>query len=171
MKYLILLSLVSLNSFAATSTIKFTAKTNGPGIEVEGEVQNPNVKIDFNKMEGTNFSADVMNLSTGMEKRDKHLHEKVFSATNIGMAKIDFTISKMSCPTSANSEVECDCIGNLKIKDLSNEIKFKALVNKTNQVVSGKALVSLNQFKLTAPTFMGISVLDNVEVTFNVSAK
>lgn len=171
MKYFILLNLFTLNCFAATSSIKFTAKTNGPGISVEGEVKNANVNVDFNKIESTTFSSDVMDLTTGMEKRDKHLHEKVFNATAAGLAKIEYSISKMICPTSPKAEVECDCIGNLKIKDVSNEIKFKALLNKEAKVVEGKTLVSLNQFKLNAPSFMGISVLDDVEVTFKVSAK
>lgn len=67
--------------------------------------------------------------------------------------------------------MDCDCIGNLKIKDVNNEIKFKAKLNRNSQTVEGKTLISLNQFKLNAPSFMGITVDDNVEVTFKVSAK
>lgn len=171
MKLFILLNLISFSALATTSIIKFTAKTNGPGIAVEGEVKNANVNVDFKKIESTTFGFDIMDLTTGMEKRDKHLHEKVFNTTTPGTAKIEYSISQITCPPSSAAEVECDCVGNLKIKEVRNEIKFKALLNKANQVIEGKTFVSLNQFKLNVPTFMGISVLDDIEVVFKVSAK
>ena len=170
MKSFFVLLFLSPSIFAATSTIKFVASTNGPGISVEGEAKNTNLKIDFNKLENTSVIVDVMDLSTGMEKRDKHLHEKVFNTTTAGVAKIEYTLTKINCPKDGN-EVECDCIGNLKIKDVQNEIKFKAKLNRSNQMVEGKTLVSLNQFKLNSPSFMGISVEDNVEVEFRASGK
>lgn len=170
MKIALIFGLISLNIYASSSSIKFTATTNGPGISVEGEAKNTNLIFDPNKLETTNVVFDVMDLSTGMEKRDKHLHEKVFNVSANGVAKIEYKISKINCPTSGN-EVDCDCIGNLKIKDVNNEIKFKAKLNRNSQTVEGKTLISLNQFKLNAPSFMGITVDDNVEVTFKVSAK
>jgi len=36
MKLFLILSCLSFNALAAISTIKFTAKTNGPGIKVKG---------------------------------------------------------------------------------------------------------------------------------------
>jgi polyisoprenoid-binding protein YceI len=170
MKIFILLNLFTLNLLAATSTIKFTANTNGPGISVEGEAKNTLLKFDFNKLETTNVVFDVMDLNTGMDRRDKHLHEKVFNTTAPGLSKIEYNITKINCPATG-TEVECDCVGNLKIKEINNEIKFKAKLNRPAQTVEGKTLISLNQYKLTAPTFMGITVEDNVEVTFKVSAK
>lgn len=169
MKMTLALFLISFNSLAATSVIKFTANTNGPGISVEGEAKNTNLKFDFKKLEGTNVVLDVMDLSTGMEKRDKHLHEKVFNTSNPNTAKIEYTLSKITCPNG--TEAECDCVGMLKIKDVQNEIKFKVKVNRSSETVEGKTLISLNQFKLNAPSFMGITVEDNVVVDFKVSGK
>ena len=162
---------MSFSTLASTSSIKFTAKTNGPGISVEGEVKNANVSVDFNNLDSTKFSTDIMDLTTGMEKRDIHLHEKVFNTKTSGIAKIEYAVTKMNCPVSNENEVECECIGNLTIKDVSNEIKFKGRLNKSNQVFEGKTPVSLKQFKVTSPAFMGISVLDDIEIVFKVSAK
>jgi polyisoprenoid-binding protein YceI len=171
MKLFLLLSLVSFSAMASSSNLKFKAKTNSPGIFVKGALQNSNINVDFNSLESTKFGFDVMDLSTGIKNRDKHLHEKVFHTLVPGIARIEFAISKLNCPKSSSNEVECECIGNLKIKDVSNEIKFNALINKSSQVIDGKTLISLNQFKLNVPSFMGINVLDNVEVSFNVNAK
>ena len=166
-----LLTLIIFNSYAVTSTVKFTAKTDGPGISVEGEVKKADLAIDFNTLNKAVFSSDIMDLSTGMERRDKHLHEKVFNTANAGVSKIEYQLSKINCPQTNATTVECDCIGNLKIKDVSNEIKFKIQYDKSAKKFEGKTSVSLNQFKLTSPSFMGISVLDDVEVLFKVSEK
>lgn len=169
-KFIFSFFLINSFSYAVTTTVKFVAKTNGPGITVEGEVSKANTKVNFNKLESTTFSTDVMDLVTGMDKRDKHLHEKVFNVSNIGMAKIDYSLSQINCPKDG-ANVECDCVGKLKIKDVENEIKFKANLDRTSNTISGKTTVSLNQFKLNSPTFMGISVLDDIEIDFKVSAK
>jgi polyisoprenoid-binding protein YceI len=170
MKLFLILSCLSFNALAAISTIKFTAKTNGPGITVEGEVKNANTKVDFNQLNSTSITMDVMDLTTGMEKRDKHLHEKVFNTITANLAKIEYNVTNITCPNDL-ANTECDCVGILKIKDVKNEVKFKAKVNKTDKTIEGKTLVSLNQFHLPSPSFMGISVLDDVEIEFKVSAK
>jgi len=171
MKLFLFLNILSFSAFAATSSIKFTAKTDGPGIAVEGEVIRANVVVDFNKLEVTKFTTDVMDLITGMDRRDTHMHEKVFGAKSVGMAKIEYSASKVTCPTSKENEVDCDCVGNLKIKDVSNEIQFKMHLNKSAQVLEGKTPISLKAYKLVPPSFMGISVLDAIELSFKVSAK
>ena len=170
MKTFVLLNLLCLNSFAAT-TVKFVSKTDGPGITVEGEVLNPKVMINFNKLEATTFSFDAMDLDTGMDARTTHLRKKVFSATARGMAKIDFTTTKVVCPEPSKPEMQCAVTGNLKIKNESNEVTFNAIVNKVNQTAQGTTAISLTKFKLPLPSFMGVTVLDNVDITFNVSAK
>lgn len=170
MKYFVILTLFSHSAWGITSSVKFRAKTNGPGISVEGEVKESQVQTDFKNLQSATFSTDVMNLTTGMEKRDKHLQEKVFQVHKTGMAKIEYILSAVNCPTTVAESVECECKGNLKIKDVSNEINFIAVLNKKKQEIEGKAIISLAQFKLTAPTFMGINVLDDVEVLFHVSA-
>jgi polyisoprenoid-binding protein YceI len=169
MKNLIILSFLicSFSLFAASGSIKFTAKTNGPGISVEGDVTNPKLALDFKNLNKTTVDFDIVDLTTGMEKRDNHLHEKVFAIKEKNVGFINFSLAKIDCPKSAG-EVDCNVLGSLKIKDQKNDISFKAKVNFDKKTVAGKAEISLNTFKLNAPTFMGIKVEDLVEVSFDV---
>ena len=78
----ILTSLFLSHSFAATATIDFVARTNVPGVSVEGKSENFNVSYNAQKLTGSSFQLDVFDMKRGMDKRDQHLREKVFKAEN-----------------------------------------------------------------------------------------
>lgn len=156
----------------AATSIKFVAKTDGPGITVEGEATKSLLNLDFNKLESTTLTIDTMDLTTGMERRDKHMQEKVFGAKSPGECKIEFKVKSVSCPEdlkNAKNEIICDGIGALSIKGQKQDIKLKVAIDNKAKSLSTTTQVSLEEFKLKAPSFMGITVEDKVEISFKSS--
>lgn len=159
----------SLSAIAKLAEIKFTATTDGPGISVEGEVKKPNIDVSFNEIEKGKVSMNIKDLTTGMERRDKHLYEKVFNITSDSLEKIELQIKKINC---LQKELfgNCKVDGLLKIKNIEKPILFESKIDSQKKLVEGKAFVSLKEFNLNAPSFMGIQVMNDVEVTFKVEA-
>lgn len=145
--------------------LNFSVETNGPGIKIEGNVNNPKISYDPKAPVQTTLEFDVMDLSTGIEMRDDHLHKKVFDVSKRGQSSILFKVNSLNCP---KPEGECSLKGTLKIKSISEILEFKVQSENQGKLFSGKALVSLNTFQLKAPSFMGIRPNDLVEVSFKL---
>lgn len=148
-------------TFASTSTISFVAETNMPGVSVEGEVSEISTQYDAQKLSSSRLEFDVFAMKTGMDKRDQHLREKVFSAKNPGDVKISFQAKKREC-----SAEQCKLIGDLTIKGITKEVQLP-LESKNDKNFSGVAQVSLSEFSLPRPSFMGVQVEDVVKVKFS----
>lgn len=143
--------LLSLEVQAATAKIDFVASTNVPGVTVEGAAHG--IAIANNT-----FELDVFALETGMEKRDAHLREKVFSAKKIGDAKIRFEVLELGADQLK---------GKLKIKDIEREITIP--ISRSGETVTGKTKIALSEFSLPRPSFMGVKVEETVDVSFKVT--
>ena len=155
-----LLLLLGLNAEAAVAKIEFIASTNVPGVTVEGAAGDVAVEYSAQKAVGTVVELDVFQLVTGMEKRDQHLREKVFAAKKTGDAKIRFEVLEM--PTG-NGELK----GKLLIKGVEREIQFP--VKRDGTSVTGTTTISLENFALPRPSFMGVKVDDGVAVSFKIT--
>lgn len=156
----ILTSLFLSHSFAATATIDFVARTNVPGVSVEGKSENINVSYNAQKLTGSSFQLDVFDMKTGMDKRDQHLREKVFKAENRGDAKILFEAMNLDCSSS------CQLKGSLQIKDVKKEMTIPVSVSQDKKKIEGSTLLSLTDFNLPRPSFMGVKVENEIEIKF-----
>ncbi len=157
---------LSFSLFASPSAeITFVAETNGPGVKIEGSVTNPKLKLDASSLQTAVVEMDAIDLITGLELRDNHLHKKVFGAIDKGTALIIFKMKSFDCD---NKTFLCQAKGSLAINDVSNDLGFVVTKDPNGKIFSGKTTVSLNAFHLTAPSFMGIKPLDSVEVNFKL---
>ena len=159
----LLSSLFLSHSFAATATIDFVARTNMPGVAVEGKSENINVAYNSQKLTGSSFQFDVFDMKTGIDKRDQHLREKVFKAENRGEAKIQFEAVNLDCSSS------CQLKGTLQIKDIKKEISMPVSISEDKKKIECSAIVSLSDFNLPRPSFMGVKVENEVEIKFNLA--
>lgn len=146
------------STFASTAKIDFVAHTNVPGVSVEGKT--PGIDVNYNKQkpEGTILEFDVFQLETGMEKRDQHLREKVFSAKNPGDAKIRFEVAQIDKETGVVK-------GKLSIKGVSNDVTLPVKVS--GNEISGNASIKLSDYSLPRPSFMGVKVEESVDINFS----
>ncbi|MBY0516362.1 MAG: YceI family protein [Bacteriovoracaceae bacterium] len=147
--------------FAGFSEVSFVANTNMPGVSVEGKSQKMVFAGSLENVKGATLKFDVFELETGMEARDKHLREKVFKAKNKGDAFISFEAKDLVCASN-----KCELMGVLTIKDKAREIKLPVEMSSNKKSLAGKATIALSQYDLPRPSFMGVQVEDNVEVTF-----
>ena len=157
---LALILFLSLNAQAGVAKIDFIANTNVPGVTVEGAASDVAVNYSAQKAVGTVVELDVFQLLTGMEKRDQHLREKVFAAKKVGDAKIRFEVLEMP---AGNGELK----GKLQIKGVEREIQFP--VKRDGNTVTGATKISLENFALPRPSFMGVKVEDAVDVSFKIT--
>jgi polyisoprenoid-binding protein YceI len=155
-----LIFLLGLNAEVGVAKIDFVASTNVPGVTVEGAASEVAVDYHAQKAVGTVVELDVFQLVTGMEKRDQHLREKVFAAKKLGDAKIRFEVLEMP---AGDGELK----GKLQIKGVERELQFP--VKRDGTTVSGATKISLENFALPRPSFMGVKVDDGVVVSFKIT--
>jgi hypothetical protein len=145
-----LLLLFSTHLMAAQAKLTFLVKTNMPGISVKGELPEKKFSSD-DKF----FEFDVFELKTGMEERDKHMYEKVFSATEAGQKKIRWELREKLADT---------LLGELIIGDK----KVSVPLNLKDRLAQGKVIIRLTDYTLPRPSFMGVKVADEVEITYDI---
>lgn len=160
LRHLITFLLVN-QAFASTAQISFVAQTNMPGVVVEGEAKNISTQYNPSAISGSSIEIDVFDLKTGMDKRDEHLREKVFSAKSLGEVKIKFTAKEKNCGAD-----RCHIIGVLDIKGKQKEISLP--LDEKNSI-SGVVDISLTEFSLPRPGFMGVKVEDSVKIHFKLT--
>lgn len=141
---------------AATAKIDFVARTNMPGVAVEGAAEDVKVQYQKSAPQETVVELDVFALKTGMGKRDQHLREKVFAAKTPG-SLIRFQLTELTGEEAR---------GKLKIKDVERDISFP--VERTAGGFQGKMEISLSEFQLPRPSFMGVKVEEKVAITFRL---
>lgn len=148
----ILIFLMMSNSFGANLSLNFLAKTNVPGVSVEGKLKNPITFLLNNPLE---ISIPVEKLTTGMDMRDQHMRSEVFSGKPIKIV-------------TNKSETEKCLNGNEKIKltlNLGNVEKEQTLnCKKESNKIFVSTRVFLSDFQIDRPNKFGVKVKDEVEV-------
>lgn len=152
---LLLLSFLLFSAEARELNFSFLAKTNMPGVSVEGKSLKA-IKLQDTKK--GNIEIDLNNLSTEMELRDEHMREEVFNGHNINISFQEIDNCQISNPCKVKVDIEIN-----KTKS-SRELVF----NKDGSVLKSKAVLNLEEFKITPPSKFGVRVLPEIEVVINV---
>lgn len=142
---------------AGTAHVDFLAPTNVPGVAVEGKADGIHVPYNEKSPQGTVVEIDVYDLKTGMDKRDQHLREKVFSAKNPGEVKIRFELTELD---QAKGLLK----GKLAIKGTVRDVELPVAISGGS--VTGKTAIKLSDYSLPRPSFMGVKVEESVAVNF-----
>lgn len=150
-KVFFLFSLLSLPGFGAEVSIQFEARTNLPGVIIEGNLERP---YQFIAKEDQAFEIPLKNLKTGMDLRDEHMYQEIFAGKNPG-----FKFSGL-----ANCLETKPCVFKTTLRIQAREKVFEIPLERKKNQLRGEFEVKLSDFDIKAPEKFGVRVLDQVRI-------
>lgn len=170
--FILLLSANCLAESVQLGNIKFLANTNVKMFKFTGEVKD--LSSSLVRTSGTLSSFElkipVKSIKTGMDIRDKHMQERIFTATDNSMPDITYKASKADCKQgSSASEQNCVITGELNIRGEKQPFPL-IVVLKDGSKVSGSAIIDVLQFgvKPELLQYSEIKVDNQVHLDFEV---
>jgi polyisoprenoid-binding protein YceI len=149
------------------ASVSFTAK--GPaGMNIIGTTSDLQVKDD-----GKNVIVNVAlkDLTTGIAMRDKHLREKYLEVGKYPDAVL--TVERGALKVPAGSEVSGEAKGVMKLhgKSKTASFSYKAKKSGSSYIVTGSVHVNIVDYGITIPSFLGVTVKPDVDVSVSFSAR
>lgn len=164
----LLLSLIS-TAFAGTVSlgkIEFEVDTSVKMFRFKGQAQELQSKLERSgaELKTVELTIPVESLKTGMNLRDKHMRERIFTAKDGKTPDVVFKAGSAKCESS------CDVTGTLTIRgETRPQLIHITLKNPTH--AQGTAKVELSKFGIEPPSQAGVKVSDAVDVSFEVDLK
>lgn len=139
-------------------------KGEGAGLKGDGKLES---KGSESLVSGT-FKFELKTLKTGMGLRDKHMNEKYLQTDKYPEATLALA------PTALTLGKEGPFEGDLTLKGVTKKVKGKAVVTQAaDGVLKVKAEfpIKLTDYKVGIPSFAGITVAEDVDVTTEFAGK
>lgn len=151
-------------ALSAPSDSRVGFQASGPaGLKIEGSTTDLKVSDD-----GTNVALDVplQNLSTGIALRDQHMRDKYLEVTKFPSATLIVARGALKIP-AAGAGVELDVPGTLQLHGQSRPVTvhYDAKGDATGCAAHGRFRINMNDFGITVPTYLGVTVKPDVDVT------
>ena len=149
-------------SSATDSHVSFDA--SGPaGMKIEGTTTDLLVSDD-----GTNILVTVplLNLSTGIGLRDHHMKEKYLEVQKFPAATLTMARSAIRFPRSGEPAA-ADAPGTVTIHGQTRPVTvhYDAKSDGTSVAVRGSFHINMNEFGITVPVYLGVTVKPDVDVS------
>lgn len=147
------LLLLSTNSWAESvqlGSIKFTANTNVKMFKFTGEVKDLSSTLVRTQGSLSSFELriPVKSLQTGMGIRDKHMQERIFTASDNSMPDITYKATGADCqPGKSSTEQSCSLKGEMSIRGVKKTVPLTVLLENGSKV-SGSAVIDVLQFEV-----------------------
>ena len=150
----------------ALGKVEFLVDTNVKMFKFKGEAGELQSKLERTgaSLKHVELTIPVQSLKTGMDLRDRHMRERIFTTTDGKTPDIVFKADSADC-TSA-----CSVTGTLTIRGQTRP-QLIQLTLKDPTHVEGTAKVELSKFGIEAPSQAGVKVADGVDIKFNVELK
>jgi polyisoprenoid-binding protein YceI len=149
-------------SAATDAHVGFAA--SGPaGMKIEGTTTDLTVADD-----GANVTVDVplANLGTGIALRDHHMKEKYLEVPKYPSTTLVVARTALKFPSNGE-RVEGDAPGSLKLHGQTHPVSvhYDAKGDGAGYLVHGRLHVNMNDYGITVPTYLGVTVKPDVDVT------
>jgi polyisoprenoid-binding protein YceI len=148
-------------SRSGQSSVVFTASATG-GLKIEG--QTPDLEI---RDDGSSLSVIVplSHLDTGIALRDRHMKEKYLETEKYPNAELVVRRAELKVPTAGGKE-EASAKALLKLHGQEKPVVFNYRASESGGhfSVDGTLRLSIAEFGISTPTFMGVSVRPDVDV-------
>ncbi len=145
-------------------------KINGEGGQVLGQAI---IKEEANQKPQLSgeFTVNLAAVKTGIKLRDEHMHKKYLETEKFPTAVLK--LEPVAITGSGSQEIEFS--GSLTIKGVSKEVRgtVKLDFSSDGKSASGDALIkaNLNDFPIGMPTYLGISLAEELEISAKFVAK
>ena len=158
---------------AQRGTVTFAVKTNVPLTNIEGKSAGLAARVTVRRaaqslrLEGIEAWTPVAVLTTGMDLRDQHMRERVFTAPDGTTPDVRFASQGAVCSAAAQ-EVTCQVAGDLSFRGSTRPLKVTLKVREENGAfqVTGDSLVKLDEYGVDASAWGGAVRVEN-EVQFH----
>ena len=150
----------------ALGKVEFLVDTNIKMFKFKGEAGELQSKLEHTgaSLKHVELTIPVQSLKTGMDMRDRHMRERIFTTGDGKTPDIVFQADAMQCTG------QCELTGTLTIRGQTRPQKLQ-LTLKDPTHVEGTAKVELSKFGIDAPSQAGVKVSDSVDVRFEVVLK
>jgi polyisoprenoid-binding protein YceI len=153
-------------SFSVGSNVPFL-KVSGSSSDLKGGGQaTPNG--DTVIVRNLQFEVDPKTFKTGIELRDQHLYEKVFTASNGSIPRIVLRADRFEAmPNGKPSTWEGSLKAQLTIRGVTKPVSFRATLEKKAEgaLVTAEGTINTSAFGVKEITYSGATVDDEVTVT------
>ena len=154
-------------SAASDSHVSFDA--SGPaGMKIEGSTADLTVADD-----GVNVVATVplANLSTGIGLRDHHMKEKYLEVAKYPVATLTIVRSALKIPRAGESSTG-DVAGTVQLHGQTHPVTvhYDAKGDGASFSVRGAFHINMNEFGITVPVYLGVTVKPDVDVSASFHA-
>jgi hypothetical protein len=158
--------------------LEFNVLTNVPAVEFSGELTGSgkflmNHTVDKNGAEVVSMesvSIPIKSLTTGIDMRDEHMWDKIFKDKAGLMPNLEL-VSKSACPIKSGKNI-CQIKGIISFAGKSSELLAKVVITKSEALIKmdSNFSISLTKMGITPPSYMGVTVEDNVEVKMELES-
>ena len=109
-------------------------------------------------------------LATGISLRDKHMKDYL-EASKYPAAELEVVRSSIKFP-GPGQEASADADGTLKLHGVSRPVKvhYRAKRNGDTYAVNGSLHVNMNDYEIKVPSYLGITVKPDVDVSVRFDA-
>ncbi len=158
--------------------VEFIAETSVKMFRFKGETKNFQSRLERtgNHLISLEVRIPTESLKTGMEIRDKHMRERIFTSKDGLIPDIVFKAGPSDClspertPTDSSKEQLCEINGSLSFRGQQHPIKL-AMTLKDGFTVEGKALVDVLDFGVSPDVLKWTGVIVDHKVWVNFEAK
>ncbi len=147
---------------ASTARVMFSCTGPG-GLHIEGTGSE---LLAEEKDEALVLTVPLGNVSTGIGLRDTHMREKYLETAKYPTAQLVVPRASLQFPADGAS-VEATAPGTLTLHGTSRPVSFhyKAAKNGATYDVQGDVRVNMNDYGITTPSYLGITVKPPVDIT------
>jgi polyisoprenoid-binding protein YceI len=153
-------------SKSGSSDVSFTAIGPG-GLKIVGTGKEVRVADDGRSV---TVAVPLRSIQTGIDLRDKHMHDKYLEDGRYPEAVLEVPRAALKVP--AAGEVAADATGTVRMHGKSKDIPFHYSAKRSGAQmnVSGTLHLNMKDFGIEVPSYLGITVKPDVEVSVRFDA-
>jgi polyisoprenoid-binding protein YceI len=153
---------------AGKAVVQFNAK--GPaGMNIVGTTYDLELKDDGRTV---TITVPLKDLKTGIDLRDRHLHEKYLEVDRFPKAVLKVDRAALKAPSSG-SEISAEVTGSLTLHGKTNktQVKYKATRVGELYTATGYLHINITDYNIAIPSFLGVTVKPEVDISVSFEAK
>lgn len=153
--------------------IEILAKGNPSALKIKGQGSGPSGTVDLSTMTG-DFEFDLTSLDTGIKLRNEHMKEKYLQTNSFPKAKLKIlSIDTQGANLTNDFDIEnAKFNGVLSLHGVEKPISGGVNISRkgVRAKVSANFKVSIADYGIETPSFAGITVTQEVDISVNAEA-